>query len=280
MKARQPGTRAQAGEPSAELAPRVLTDRDGPVGIVQLNRPEKLNAFAGDMRDAIADAVEALGAEVDVRALVITGAGRGFCAGADVNYLRELVEQGNERDFEKLLRAGERVVTAIRGLEKPVLAAINGPAAGGGANLALACDLRIMADTASIGQTFSRIGLHPDWGGTYFLPRLVGVSRALDLMWSGRMVGAEEALAMGLVNRVVPAGRLWEEALAWAKELAAAPPLAVARAKHAIHRSLNEDLETMLAVELENQMACFRSRDVAQGLAAFREKRPPRFEGE
>lgn len=264
----------------ADTAARVLTERDGAIGIVRLNRPEKLNAFAGDMRDAIADAVETLGIEEGVRALVITGAGRGFCAGADIDYLRELIEQRNERDFEKLLRAGERVITAIRGLEKPVVAAINGPAAGGGANLALACDLRIMADTASIGQTFSRIGLHPDWGGTYFLPRLVGVSRALDLMWTGRMMGAEEALAMGLVNRVAPAGRLWDEALAWAKELAAAPPLAVARAKRAIYRSLGEDLETMLAVELENQIACFRSRDVARGLTAFREKRSPRFEGE
>ena len=260
-------------------APRVLTEREGAIGIVRLNRPEKLNAFAGDMRDQIADAIEALGADESIRCLVITGAGRGFCAGADVDYLEELAGQGNEADFEKLLRAGERVVQAIRGLTRPVLAAINGPAAGGGANLALACDLRIMADTASIGQTFARIGLHPDWGGTYFLPRLVGESRALDLVWSGRMVGADEALAIGLVNRVVPADRLWEEALLWARELAAAPPLSVARAKRAIYRSEREDLEAMLALELESQLDCFRSRDVGRGLTAFREKRAPRFEG-
>jgi 2-(1,2-epoxy-1,2-dihydrophenyl)acetyl-CoA isomerase len=200
----------------------VHATREGVVGIVRLNRPEKLNAFTGDMRDRIGDAVEELGADPEVRVLIVTGAGRGFCAGADVGYLQELVESGNERDFEKLLRAGERVVTAIRQLDKPVLAAVNGPAAGGGANLALACDLRIMADTASIGQTFSRIGLHPDWGGTYFMPRLVGEATALELVWSGRMVPAEEALALGLVNRVVPTGRLWEEALAWAEDLAQA----------------------------------------------------------
>ncbi|MGH2782771.1 MAG: enoyl-CoA hydratase/isomerase family protein, partial [Thermoleophilaceae bacterium] len=257
-----------------------LTERDGAVGVVRLNRPEKLNAFAGDMRDRIGDGVEQLGADPAVRVLIVTGAGRGFCAGADVDYLRELVETGNDRDFEKLLRAGEQVVTAIRELDKPVLAAINGPAAGGGANLALACDLRIMAESASIGQTFSRIGLHPDWGGTWFLPRLVGESTALDLMWSGRMVSAEEALRLGMVNRVVPDDRLWAEALEWAQELAAAPPLAVARIKRAVYASAGRDLDGMLAVELESQLACFRSNDVRRGLAAFREKVRPAFEGD
>jgi len=258
----------------------VVTERDGAVGVVRLNRPEKLNAFAGDMRDRIGDAVEELGADPAVRVLIVTGAGRGFCAGADVDYLRELVETGNDRDFEKLLRAGERVVTAIRDLDKPVLAAINGPAAGGGANLALACDLRVMAESASIGQTFSRIGLHPDWGGTYFLPRLVGESAALELMWSGRMVPAAEALRMGMVNRVVPDERLWAETLDWARRLAASPPLAVGPIKRAVYASLDEDLEDMLAVELESQLVCFRSNDVRRGLAAFREKVRPAFEGD
>ncbi|MGH7588249.1 MAG: enoyl-CoA hydratase/isomerase family protein [Gemmatimonadota bacterium] len=258
----------------------VLTERDGAVGVIRLNRPEKLNAFAGDMRDRIGDAVEHLGADPAVRVLIVTGAGRGFCAGADVDYLRELVETGNDRDFEKLLRAGERVVTAIRDLDKPVLAAINGPAAGGGANLALACDLRVMAESASIGQTFSRIGLHSDWGGTYLLPRLVGESASLDLMWSGRMVPAAEALRLGMVNRVVPDDRLWAEALDWARRLAEAPPLAAARIKRAVYASLEETLDHMLAVELESQLACFRSNDVRRGLAAFREKVPPAFEGD
>ncbi len=258
----------------------VLTERDGAVGVVRLNRPEKLNAFAGDMRDRIGDAIEELGGDPGVRVLIVTGAGRGFCAGADLDYLRELVETGNDRDFEKLLRAGERVVTAIRELEKPVLAAINGPAAGGGANLALACDLRIMAESASIGQTFSRIGLHPDWGGTYFLPRLIGESAALELMWSGRMVPAAEALRLGMANRVVPDDRLWVETLDWARRLAAAPPLAAARIKRAVYASLDEDLDDMLDVELESQLACFRSRDVQRGLAAFREKVRPAFEGD
>ncbi|MGH7572120.1 MAG: enoyl-CoA hydratase/isomerase family protein [Gemmatimonadota bacterium] len=259
---------------------RVLTERDGPVGVVRLNRPEKLNAFAGDMRDRIGDAVEEMGADPEARVLIVTGAGRGFCAGADVEYLRELVETGNERDFENLLRAGERVVTAIRRLDKPVIAVINGPAAGGGANLALACDLRIMGESASIGQTFSRIGLHPDWGGTFFLPRLVGEAAALELMWSGRMVPAAEALGLGMVNRVVPDERLWAESLDWARRLAAAPPLAVGRIKRAVYASLEESLEHMLAVEMESQLACFRTNDVRRGLAAFREKMRPAFEGD
>ncbi len=261
------------------MTERVVVERDGEIGIVRLDRPEKLNAFAGDMRDQIGDAFETLGRDPGVRAVVVTGTGRGFCAGADIDYLNELVAEGNDKDFARLLEAGERVVTAIRTIDQPVIAAINGPAAGGGANLALACDLRIMADTASIGQTFTRIGLHPDWGGTYFLPRLVGEARALELMWSGRMVPATEALALGLVERVAPVDVLWDEALDWARQMAAAPPLAVARIKHAVYRSLGESLETMLAVEMEHQLDCFVSEDVTRGLFAFRAKEPPRFEG-
>ena len=260
--------------------PMVRVDRQGEVGTILLDRPNKLNAFAGEMRDLIGDAVEQLGGDPSIRAIVITGEGRGFCAGADIDYLHELVAEGNARDFQRLLEAGERVVQEIRAAEKPVIAAINGPAAGGGANLALACDLRIMADTASIGQTFVRIGLHPDWGGTFLLPRLVGASRALELMWSGRMVGAEEALAIGLVNRVVPAVSIRDEAMAWARQLAAAPPLAAARIKRAVQESLDSDLETMLAIELENQLVCFESQDVKRGLFAFSGKEAPRFEGD
>lgn len=258
---------------------RVRTEREGDIGVVRLNRPDKLNAFAGDMRDRIGDAFEELGADSEVRAIVVTGEGRGFCAGADIGYLNELVADRNAKDFARLLEAGERVVRTIRGLDQPVIAAINGPAAGGGANLALACDLRIMAETASIGQTFTRIGLHPDWGGTYFLPRLVGEARALELMWSGRMVGADEALALGLVHRVVPADGFWSNALSWAQQLAAGPPIAVARIKRAVYQSLHSDVETMLALEMENQLACFDSEDVSRGLFAFGSQEIPRFEG-
>lgn len=262
------------------MSDNVRIERDGRIGIVRLNRPEKLNAFAGDMRDRIADALAELGVDASVRVIVVTGEGRGFCAGADVGYLEELVETGNASDFRKLLEAGERVISTIRSLDRPVLAAVNGPAAGGGANLALACDLRIMADSASIGQTFTRIGLHPDWGGTYFLPRLVGEARALELMWSGRMVPAGEALELGLVHRVEPEADLWDAALTWARELATAPPLAVAGIKRAVYRSGASCVESMLELEIEHQMACFESKDVSRGLAAFFARERPRFEGD
>jgi 2-(1,2-epoxy-1,2-dihydrophenyl)acetyl-CoA isomerase len=260
-------------------AENVRVDRDGAVAIVRLERPEKLNAFGLEMAWAIVEAIEGAGAVEGVRALVVTGAGRGFCAGADIDVLNELVVQRDASSLTRLLEAGERATHAIRGLPFPVIAAINGPAAGGGASLALACDLRIMAESASIGLTFPRIGLHPDWGATYFLPRLVGPARALELMGSGRMVGAEEALRIGLVHRLAPAERHWEDALAWARQLAAGPPIAVARIKRAAYESLDADLDAMLAYELESQLECFRSEDATRGLFAFRNKEAPRFEG-
>ncbi len=249
------------------------------VGTVTLNRPEKLNAFAGTMREAIADAVRVMAGDGRVRVLVITGAGRAFCAGADIGYMKELLAAGDVEGFRALVEVGRTVVTAIRDTPKPVIAAVNGPAAGGGANLALACDLRIASDRASIGQTFNRIGLHPDWGGMYFLPRLVGPAKALELVFSGEMIDAAEALRLGLFNRVVPHERLAEETAKLAGALAAKPPLALAAAKRAIYVSDARNLAQMLDVELEHQLLCFASADAQEGLAAFLEKRAPSFSG-
>jgi len=257
----------------------VLVSVDGAIGTITLNRPEKLNAFAGRMRQEIAEAVTRLAQDDEVRVLVITGAGRAFCAGADIGYMRTLLEEEDWENAKALVEAGRAVVTAIRKAPKPVIASVNGPAAGGGANLALACDLRIASDRASIGQTFNRIGLHPDWGGTYFLPRLVGPSKALELIFMAEMIGAEEALKLGLFNRVVPHDRLEEETRKLAELLAAKPPIALALAKEAVYRSAHASLEEMLDVELENQLRCFRSADAKEGLLAFLEKRPPAFRG-
>ena len=250
---------------------------DGPVGTLTLDRPEKLNAFFGRMRDTIADGLERLGGDEAVRAVIVTGAGRAFSAGADVGYLRELLERDALEEFSDLVDAGRRVVKAVVEMPKPVLAALNGPAAGGGANLALACDLRIASERASIGQTFSRIGLHPDWGGTYLLPRLVGRGRAAELFFFAEMVEAEEALRVGLVNRVVPHERLMDVAREWAERLAAKPALPLRLAKEALRRSLSSGFDEMLDYELEAQRRCFRSADAREGVAAFVEKRPPRF---
>lgn len=259
---------------------RVLVEVDGRgVGTLRLNRPEKLNAFVGDMRDRLGDGLEALADDPEVRVIVVTGTGRAFCAGADVGYLSELVEEQRIEEGRALVEAGRRVARVIGEAPKPVIAALNGPAAGGGANLALACDLRIASDRASIGQTFNRIGLHPDWGGTYFLPRLVGPSKALELIWSAEMVEADEAERIGLVNRVVPHERFRETVDELAGRLAEKPARPLRLAKAAVRRSLTSSMDEMLDVELEAQVECFESPEAREGIRAFLEERDPDFRG-
>lgn len=209
--------------------------------------------------------------------MVITGAGRGFCAGADVGYMAELVEARDTIAMAALVEAGRKVVTTMRESAKPVIGSINGVAAGGGANLALACDLRIASDRARIGQTFNRIGLHPDWGGSYFLPRLVGPSRALELFWMADLLDADECLRLGLFNRVVPHEKLEEETMRMASVLAAKPALSLSLTKRAVYASPERTLREMLDYELEAQLRCFESGDAAEGIAAFVEKRTAVF---
>jgi 2-(1,2-epoxy-1,2-dihydrophenyl)acetyl-CoA isomerase len=263
--------------PAESRQPHVLVEREGPVGRLVLNRPEKLNAFIGSMRDAIADGLEALANDEEVRVVIVTGRGRAFCAGADVGYMAALLEAEDYEEANALVEAGRRVVEAVTGMPKPVIAALNGPAAGGGANLALCCDLRLASDRASIGQTFNRIGLHPDWGGTWTVPRLVGAARAAELFLFAEMIPAEEARAMGLVNRVVPHDDLERVTAEWADRLAAKPALPMALAKQALRRTWTSTLGEMLAYEAEAQDRCFRSRDASEGIGAFTEKRSPRF---
>ncbi|MBA3557946.1 MAG: enoyl-CoA hydratase/isomerase family protein [Gemmatimonadaceae bacterium] len=255
----------------------ILIDCSAGVGTLTLNRPEKLNAFAGTMRQELADALEELERSADVRVIVITGAGRGFCAGADVAYMAGLAERRDVEAMAALVEAGRRVVTMIRRSEKPVIGSINGVAAGGGANLALACDVRIASDQAKLAQSFNRIGLHPDWGGTYFLPRLVGPAKALELFWTADVIGAEECLRLGLFNRVVAHEQLAAETLAMARALAAKPALSLALSKRAVYQSLDHSLDAMLDYELEAQLRCFESGDATEGIAAFIQKRAPSF---
>ena len=259
--------------------PQVLIDIEDGVGMLTLNRPHKLNAFIGEMRGDIARGIDALGADERVRAVIITGAGRAFCAGADVKYMTGLIERREIDEAMALVHGGREVASAIRAMPKPVIAAINGPAAGGGANLALACDLRLASETASLGQTFNRIGLHPDWGGTYAVPRLVGPARAAELFFLADMIPAAEAERMGLVNRVVPAAELMPLAREWARRLARKPALPLRLAKEAIRRSLSSSFDDMLDYEAEAQRACFVSADALEGVRAFVEKREPNFGG-
>jgi 2-(1,2-epoxy-1,2-dihydrophenyl)acetyl-CoA isomerase len=234
----------------------VLVEINDHVGTLTLNRPEKLNAVDPAACEDLLEALRMLAGADAVRVIVLTGAGRCFCAGADVSTL------GTQGDL--LVRAGKDIVLAIRTAPKPVLAAVNGPAAGGGANLALACDYRLASDQASIGQVFHKLGLVPDWGGSYFLPRLTGISRALELVWSARMVPAQEAAQLGLFDRVVPHATLGAETRALAERWAGMAPLAVRKAKAALYRSERSTLEDMLDIEIADQVALFATPEARQ----------------
>ena len=235
---------------------RILVEITDHIGTATLNRPDKLNAFDPDMCEDLLEALRMLAAADAVRVIVITGAGRAFCAGADLGVLGT---QGNE-----LVRAGKDIALAIRDAPKPVLAAVNGPAAGGGANLALACDYRLASDQASIGQVFHKLGLGPDWGGSYFLPRLTSISKALELVWSARMVPAAEAAQLGLFDRVVPPEALAPETQALAQRWAGMAPLAVRKAKHALYKSEHSTLEDMLDLEIADQETLFATPEARQ----------------
>jgi len=246
---------------------------------ITLNRPDRLNAFIGHMRRDLAEALEHAGSDRSVRVVVITGAGRAFCAGGDIAFMAELMQRRNAEEFSRILGAGRRVILAIRQMTKPVIAAINGPASGAGCNLALACDLRIASTDATFSQSFAKVGLHPDWGGTYFLPRLVTPNKACEMFFLGESIDAEEAMRLGIVNQVIAPEDLESATLELAQRLRAAPPIALAAAKHAVYMSQAAELEEMLRYETEAQLRCFESDDGHEGVMAFLEKREPKFTG-
>lgn len=246
---------------------------------ITLNRPDKLNAFIGHMRRDLAEALEHAGSDRSARVVIITGAGRAFCSGGDIGFMAELMQRRDSEEFARILGAGRRVITAIRSMTKPVIAAINGPAAGAGFNLALACDLRIASSNATFSQSFVKVGLHPDWGGTYFLPRLVSPNKACEMFFLGDAIDAAEALRLNLVNQVVAPEELEAATLQLAERLRAAPPIAIAAAKHAVYLSSGADLEEMLRYETEAQLRCFESDDGHEGVHAFFDKRDPHFTG-
>jgi len=257
----------------------VLLKHDGPVATLTLNRPASLNALDDSLRAGLAAKLDLLARDASVRVVILTGAGRGFCSGGDIKMLEELRKHHRSVAFRDFLEAGHRVVRSIRTLPKPVVAAVNGPAYGGGMNLALACDLRIASDRASFSEAFVNIGLHPDWGGTFFLPRLIGTSRALEMFFLGNTVEAEEAKRLGFVNFVVPHERLAAETSQLAVRLAAGPALPLGLLKQALYERLETQLDSMMEHEIEAQMKCFESGDFDEGLRAFLEKRKPKFGG-
>ncbi len=252
---------------------------DGNVAVITLNRPDKLNAFTTEMLKELGEAVKQAGRDESVRAVVITGAGRGFCAGQDVRELQERATGGGGDLQEHLEQTYHPIVRRIRRMEKPVIAAVNGVAAGAGASLALACDLRIAAENANFVQAFVNVGLIPDSGSSFFLPRLVGLGRALELALTGRVVSAEEAERLGIYNRVVPAEQLMDTAMELARQLAQGPTKVIGLIKRALNRSWNLELDEALAYEAQLQAIAGSTEDHREGIAAFLEKRKPEFTG-
>lgn len=254
----------------------LLQELDDGVLTLTLNRPDVLNALSMPLRVALHDAVERAASDTAVRCLVITGAGRGFCSGADVNEMTPELHPARADAMRTLVHP-----TALRlmTMDKPVVAAVNGVAAGAGCGLALAADLIIAAESTRFHFPFLRLGLVPDWGLLYTLPRLVGLARARELVFSTRPVDAVEALRLGMVNRVVPDLELAGAVASLAQDLAAAPPAAVGLSKRLLNESLDRDLPAMLDAEIEAQQRCFASPEHEAAARAFREKQPLRFSG-
>ena len=253
------------------------------VQTITLNRPERLNAVNLQMTEELPLALDAASRDDQVRVVVLTGAGRGFCAGLDLDAanVAAMTEQQNHSRHERLddLHWVGRWVLSVVNCDKPVIAAINGPAVGAGCGLALAADIRVLSDAAIMSTGYLKIGLSPDAGVSYFLPRLIGLARASELLLTAREIKAAEAERIGLVSRVVPATDFEKEVTDDANRLAAGPPIALTLTKRLLRDSLDTQLLPHLRGELQGIMQCLKSRDAHEAFAAFREKRRPVFEG-
>ena len=256
----------------------ILFEKSGAVAKLALNRPKKLNTFDGIMHEELYDALDGAAQDDEVRCVVLRGEGKGFSAGAD---LAQIVEgTDGDPDLGEYLRSTySRLVSRMVTIEKPIVAALHGPVYGAGVGIALACDLRIAAENAKFSVAFIKIGLMPDAGVSFLLPRVVGLGRAMEMSMLGEAVEAGEALRIGLVNRVVPAEKLPEETAAFAERLAEMPTSALGKVKHSLYASFESDLGTALEREAEGQTFCGYTRDQREGVAAFFEKREPNFTG-
>ena len=256
----------------------ILFETGDGVATLTLNRPDRLNSFTVEMHEEVAAALTTVENDPNIRALLITGAGRGFCAGQDLN-LREATAGGDFDAGAAIDRYYNPLVRRLKALRKPVIAAVNGPASGAGANLAFACDIVVAARSASFLQAFCRLGLVPDTGGTWFLPRLAGSARAMGMMMLGEPLPAATAAAWGLIWKVVEDDALMAEARALAGKLAQGPTVGLGLIKQALNRSLENGLDAQLDAERDLQRIAAKSGDFREGVAAFLEKRPATFTG-
>jgi 2-(1,2-epoxy-1,2-dihydrophenyl)acetyl-CoA isomerase len=264
---------------AAPASPAVVEERSGGVLTIRLNRPQKLNALDLDICRLLVHSLLRGADDKSVRVIVLTGAGRGFCAGGDLNFIREARNRRAAGDLEAMLLVGKEICLAIATTPKLVVAAVNGPAAGAGMSLALACDLRIASEQATFSQSFAQVGLYPDFGATFFLPRLVGLSRASELFYTAERLSAQDALKMGMLYGVFPAEQFDSEAVSLGQSLAAGPPIVYRDVKRAMIGEHHKELEDALDEEIRLQLHCFLTDDCAEGLAAFFEKRKPNFRG-
>ncbi|HEY2899567.1 MAG TPA: enoyl-CoA hydratase family protein [Polyangia bacterium] len=258
----------------------LFQQRPGGVAVLTLNRPARLNALTFDVYRELHETFRALQDLPDVRALVITGAGKGFCSGGDINEVVEKLTRMPSVDLLRFTRLTGQVVLAMRQLRTPIVAAINGAAVGGGAVIALGADIRLASENARIGFVFPRLGLcGADMGASWLLPRIIGAGRAAELLLTGEVLDAYAADKIGLVNRVVPDERLQAEAEALAVQLAAGPSLAHGMTKEMLNREAHMDLASAIEAEAQAQQICLQSRDFREAYQAVARRRPPKFEG-
>ena len=273
MGAEEPRVAAPAADPEVRVR---VEDR---VAVVTLNRPEARNALTREMKRTLARVIPELGADPAVGCVLLTGAGRAFCAGGDTRTMARDGRLPAPEERKRELRAEHAIPLALHRLEKPTVAALPGPAAGAGLALALACDLRVASESAFVATAYARLGLSGDYGGSWFLTRLVGTARARELYFLGERLDAAACERIGLVNRVVPDAQLEQEALGWARRIAAGPPIALRLMKDNLNRALVHDLEAALDLEADRMVEGAQTEDYLEAVLAFAEKRAPVFRG-